>query len=88
MKLTRLDAKRWRAEIDYRSKEGKKEHKTYQGTREEIRKDIQADKDRMNALAAKAQAGFRFYAIARLHSNYALRRVRARILGINRDRLV
>ena len=45
LKLTRLDANRWRAEIDYRSKEGKKEHKTFEGTREEIRKDIQAAKD-------------------------------------------
>jgi hypothetical protein len=45
LKLTRLDEKRWRAEIEYRSKEGKKEHKTFEGTRAEIRKDIQADDD-------------------------------------------
>jgi len=45
MKLTRLDAKRWHAEIEYRTKEGKKESKTFEGTREEIRKDIQADKN-------------------------------------------
>lgn len=45
LKLTRLDEKRWRAEIEYRSKEGAKEKKTFEGTRAEIRKDIQAEKD-------------------------------------------
>jgi hypothetical protein len=45
MKLTRLDNNRWRAEIEYRSKDGKKEHKTFEGTRDEIRKSIQAEKD-------------------------------------------
>jgi hypothetical protein len=45
LKLTRLDAHHWRAEIEYRSREGKKEHRTFEGTREEIRKDIQAEKD-------------------------------------------
>jgi membrane-associated protease RseP (regulator of RpoE activity) len=45
LKLTRLDAKRWRAEIDFRDKEGKKEHKSFEGTREEIRKGIHAEKD-------------------------------------------
>jgi len=45
MKLSRLDNNRWRAEIEYRAKDGKKEHKTFEGTREEIRKDIQATND-------------------------------------------
>jgi hypothetical protein len=45
LKLTRLDDKRWRAEIDYRSEEGKRAHKTFEGTHAEIRKDIQAEKD-------------------------------------------
>lgn len=45
MKLTRLDTKRWRAEIDYHVQDGKKEHKTFEGTHEEIRKDILAAKD-------------------------------------------
>jgi hypothetical protein len=45
LKLTRLEGKRWRAEIEYRSEKGKKEHKTFEGTREEIRKDIRAEKD-------------------------------------------
>jgi hypothetical protein len=45
LKLTRVDANRWRAEIEFRSKEGKKEHKTFEGTREELRKAIQAEKD-------------------------------------------
>ena len=45
LKLTRLDTHRLRAEVDYRTKEGKKEHKTFEGTREEIRKDIRASKD-------------------------------------------
>ena len=45
LKLTRLDAHRWRAEIEYRSREGKKEKKTFEGTREELRKDLLAEKD-------------------------------------------
>jgi membrane-associated protease RseP (regulator of RpoE activity) len=45
LKLTRLDDHHWRAEIDYRTNEGKKEHKNFEGTREELRKDIRADKD-------------------------------------------
>jgi hypothetical protein len=45
LKLTKLGRERWRAEIEYRSKEGKKEHKTFEGTRPEIRRDIHADKD-------------------------------------------
>jgi membrane-associated protease RseP (regulator of RpoE activity) len=45
MKLSRLDDKRWRAEIAYTAKDGKKENKTYEGTREEIQKDVIADKN-------------------------------------------
>ncbi len=45
LKLTRLDAQRWRAEVDYRSDNGKKEHKAFEGTGEEIRKDVQSEKD-------------------------------------------
>jgi len=45
LKLTRLDARRWRAEIEFRSDKGKKEHKSFEGTREELRKDIRAEKD-------------------------------------------
>jgi len=45
MKLTRTDGDKWKAEVDYRTKDGKKEHKTFEGTRDEIRKDIQADKN-------------------------------------------
>lgn len=45
MKLTRLDNNRWRAEIDYRDGQGTVEHKTFEGTREDIRKDVQAQKD-------------------------------------------
>jgi len=45
MKLTKLDGKRWRAEIDFRDKDGKKEHKSFEGTREELRKNIQAEKE-------------------------------------------
>jgi len=45
LKLTRLDANRWRAEIEYRSKEGKKERKAFEGTRAEIRKMVQEEKD-------------------------------------------
>jgi hypothetical protein len=40
-----LDDKKWRAEIEYRTKDGKKEQKKFEGTREEIRKAIQNDKD-------------------------------------------
>jgi membrane-associated protease RseP (regulator of RpoE activity) len=45
LKLSRMDGKGWRAEIDYRSKEGKKESKVFTGTRDEIRKAIQSEKD-------------------------------------------
>jgi hypothetical protein len=45
LKLTRLGNNRWRVEIEYRSKQGKTEHKTFEGTREQLRKDIQAEKD-------------------------------------------
>jgi len=45
LKLTRVDGQRWRAEIDYRTKDGKKEHKTFEGTRDAIRKDIESAKD-------------------------------------------
>lgn len=45
MKLNRLDANRWHAEIEYRNKDGRKETKTFEGTRDEIRKNIQADKN-------------------------------------------
>jgi hypothetical protein len=45
LKLTRLDDKRWRAEIDYRGKDQKKEHKSFEGTLQEIRKNVRAEKD-------------------------------------------
>ncbi len=45
MKLARIDDQHWRAEIDYRSSGGKKEHKAFEGTRDEIRKAIRAEKD-------------------------------------------
>ncbi len=45
MKLTRLDDKRWKAEIEYRNKDQKKEHKSFEGTLAEIRKKVQAEKD-------------------------------------------
>ena len=45
LNLKRLKGKRWHAEIEYRNKEGKKEHKTFEGTRAELRKAIHAEKD-------------------------------------------
>jgi hypothetical protein len=45
MKLTRTDANHFQASIEYRSRERKKEAKNFSGTREEIRKAIDADKD-------------------------------------------
>jgi membrane-associated protease RseP (regulator of RpoE activity) len=45
MKLVRTEGKKWHTEIDYRNKDGKKEHKVFDGTREEIRKAIEAEKD-------------------------------------------
>jgi hypothetical protein len=45
IRLTRLDDHRWRAEIDYRTQDGKKEHKAFEGSRDELRKDIQGAKD-------------------------------------------
>lgn len=44
MALTRLDANRFRAEIKYRDEKGKIDQRTYEGTREELRKAIQAEK--------------------------------------------
>jgi major membrane immunogen (membrane-anchored lipoprotein) len=45
IKLTRQDGKHWRAEVEYRNKDGKKDSKAYTGTRDEIRKAIEAEKD-------------------------------------------
>lgn len=45
LRLTRTDDKHWHAIIDYRNKDGKKEEKSFKGTREEIRKAIEAEKD-------------------------------------------
>jgi membrane-associated protease RseP (regulator of RpoE activity) len=45
IKLTRTDGKHWRAEVEYRNKDGKKDKKTYNGTRDEIRKAIENEKD-------------------------------------------
>jgi PDZ domain len=45
MSLTRLDENRFRAEIKYRNEEGKLETRKFEGTREEIRRDILAQKD-------------------------------------------
>jgi hypothetical protein len=45
MTLSRVSDKKWRADIDYRNKDGKKEHRTFEGTREEIRNAIREDKD-------------------------------------------
>jgi membrane-associated protease RseP (regulator of RpoE activity) len=44
-KLSRLDAKRWKAEVEHRTNKGEKVSKVYTGTRDEIRKAIQAEKD-------------------------------------------
>lgn len=49
MSLTRLDNNRFRAEIKYRDKEGKVDSRTYEGTREELQKEIQAEKDMPDA---------------------------------------
>lgn len=45
IKLTRTDAKHWRAEVEFRGKDAKNVSKTYTGTREEIRKAIEGEKD-------------------------------------------
>jgi len=45
MKLTRVDANNWSAEIEFRTKDGKKESKKFSGTRQELRKQIQDEKD-------------------------------------------
>jgi hypothetical protein len=45
LKMTRVNDKSWHVEIDYRSKDGKKEHKVFDGTREQLHKDIRAEKD-------------------------------------------
>jgi hypothetical protein len=43
--LKKLDDNRYRAEIDYLDKDGQKQHHRFEGTREEIRSQIQAEKD-------------------------------------------
>ena len=45
LKLSRIDDKHWNAEIIFRNKDGKKESKKFTGTREEIRKNIENEKD-------------------------------------------
>jgi len=45
LKLSRTDGDKWKAEIEYRTADGKKEHKTFEGTRDEILKDVKADKN-------------------------------------------
>jgi membrane-associated protease RseP (regulator of RpoE activity) len=45
MKLSKLEDHRWNAEIEFRNKDGKKETKKFTGTRDEIRKQIQGEKD-------------------------------------------
>jgi hypothetical protein len=45
LKLTRLENHRWRAEIEYRTRDGKSENKTFEGTRAELRREILAEKD-------------------------------------------
>ena len=43
--LKKLDNNRFKAGIDYLDKNGKKEHHEFEGTREEIQKQIEAEKD-------------------------------------------
>jgi hypothetical protein len=43
--LKKLDDNRYRAEIDYLDKDGQKQHHQFEGTREEIRSQVQAEKD-------------------------------------------
>ena len=43
--VTKLDDNRYRAEIEYRDQDKKRLHRKYEGTREEIRKAIESDKD-------------------------------------------
>jgi hypothetical protein len=45
IKLTRTDDTHWRAEVEYRNKDGKKDTKVYNGTRDEIRHKIENEKD-------------------------------------------
>jgi membrane-associated protease RseP (regulator of RpoE activity) len=45
MKLTRSEDNKWSAEIEYRTKDGKKESKKFSGTRQELRKQIQEEKN-------------------------------------------
>ncbi len=43
--LKKLDDTRYRAEIDYLDKDGQKQHHQFEGTREEIRLQIETEKD-------------------------------------------
>ncbi len=45
MTLTRLDANRFKADIQYRDKSGKMTSHSFRGTRDELRKDINAERD-------------------------------------------
>jgi hypothetical protein len=45
LNLARTGGDKWKAEVDYRNNDGKKEHKTFEGTRPEIEKAIRADKN-------------------------------------------
>jgi hypothetical protein len=43
--LKKLDGNRFKAEVEYLDKEGKNQHHEFEGTREEIRKQIESEKD-------------------------------------------
>ncbi|HEY2785170.1 MAG TPA: PDZ domain-containing protein [Fimbriiglobus sp.] len=44
IQLSRVDANHWKAEVKFRNKDGKITDKKFQGTRDDIRKDVKAEK--------------------------------------------
>jgi serine protease Do len=45
IRLSRIDSKHWKADVQYRAVDGRKVSKSYSGTRDEIRQAIRAEKD-------------------------------------------
>jgi serine protease Do len=45
IRIAKLGEHKWRAEVDFRTKDGKVEHKKYEGSRDEIRQAIRGEKD-------------------------------------------
>ena len=60
MKLESLDGDRFKAEIEYKSEKGDSLKRSFEGTRDEIRKEIEADKEMPDAIRNQLLRTFEF----------------------------